>query len=385
MYLRFGMCKGTYFLYLPPDGLRTSKTVNGMTTKYHVMNGTLLGQTKGSDTIVFLYDEKGNKYGFDYNGTKYYYIFNVQGDVIGILNQAGQKIVSYTYDPWGKVLSVDGSEASTIGQINPIRYRGYYYDTETGFYYLQSRYYDPTTRRFLNVDSQLAGTAQVQGYNLFAYCLNNPVNFSDPTGHWPDWGTLLGGVVTVLVGVAAVAAVVGTGGAATPLVALGLASIGAAGLGTIGFGCSEIVESFTGQNPIRNAIGSSAYDTAKTASTLISAGGASWIASSPYLGNSSSSAPKAGFIGERSNSPSNPGVAFKPNVPGIQTGVDPNTLIPQKVLSGLDPVRMKNAVRYGGDHLVRVGRTGNILDGHHRVANAINEGKTIDIFVEHYK
>ena len=136
-----------------PDGIRTSKTVNGTTTKYHVMNGTLLGQTKGSDTIVFLYDEKANRYGFDYNGTKYYYIFNVQGDVIGILNQAGQKIVSYTYDPWGKVLSVDGSEASTIGQINPIRYRGYYYDTETGFYYLQSRYYDPTVRRFLNADA----------------------------------------------------------------------------------------------------------------------------------------------------------------------------------------------------------------------------------------
>ncbi|MFR3202283.1 MAG: RHS repeat-associated core domain-containing protein [[Clostridium] leptum] len=302
-----------------PDGIRTSKTVNGTTTKYHVMNGTLLGQTKGSDTIVFLYDEKGNKYGFDYNGTKYYYIFNVQGDVIGILNQAGQKIVSYTYDPWGKVLSVDGSEASTIGQINPIRYRGYYYDTETGFYYLQSRYYDPTTRRFLNVDSQLAGTAQVQGYNLFAYCLNNPVNFSDPTGHWPDWGTLLGGVVTVLVGVAAVAAVVGTGGAATPLVALGLASIGAAGLGTIGFGCSEIVESFTGQNPIRNAIGSSAYDTAKTASTLISAGGASWIASSPYLGNSSSSAPKAGFVSSASPNSSvqgKPTFVAPPKFPG---------------------------------------------------------------------
>ena len=294
-----------------PDGIRTSKTVNGTTTKYHVMNGTLLGQTKGSDTIVFLYDEKGNKYGFDYNGTKYYYIFNVQGDVIGILNQSGSQIVSYQYDPWGKVLSVDGSEASTIGQLNPIRYRGYYYDTETGFYYLQSRYYDPTVKRFLNVDSQLAGTAQVQGYNLFAYCLNNPVNFSDPTGHWPDWGTLLGGVVTVLVGVAAVAAVVGTGGAATPLVALGLASIGAAGLGTIGFGCSEIVESFTGQNPIRNAIGSSAYDTAKTASTLISAGGASWIASSPYLGNSSSSAPKAGFVNRQSSN----------NIPNIQNDV----------------------------------------------------------------
>ena len=134
-------------------------------TKFHIMNGTLLRQTRGSDKIIFLYDEKGNKYGFDYNGTKYYYIFNVQGDVIGILNQAGQKIVSYTYDPWGKVLSVDGSEASTIGQINPIRYRGYYYDTETGFYYLQSRYYDPTTRRFLNADGKLTGSAQVQGYN----------------------------------------------------------------------------------------------------------------------------------------------------------------------------------------------------------------------------
>ena len=147
------------------------------------MNGTLLGQTKENDTIVFLYDEKANKYGFDYNGTKYYYIFNVQGDVIGILNQAGQKIVSYTYDAWGKVLSVDGSEASTIGQINPIRYRGYYYDTETGFYYLQSRYYDPTTRRFLNIDDYVDPNKGIDGLNLFVYSKNNLINFVDPNGH----------------------------------------------------------------------------------------------------------------------------------------------------------------------------------------------------------
>ena len=166
-----------------PDGIRTSKTVNGTTTKYHVMNGTLLGQTKGSDTIVFLYDEKGNKYGFDYNGTKYYYIFNVQGDVIGILNQSVSQIVSYQYDPWGKVLSVSGSEASTIGQINPIRYRGYYYDTETGFYYLQSRYYDPTTRRFLNIDDYVDPNKGIDGLNLFVYSKNNPINFVDPNGH----------------------------------------------------------------------------------------------------------------------------------------------------------------------------------------------------------
>ncbi len=147
------------------------------------MNGTLLGQTKGSDAIVFLYDEKANKYGFDYNGTKYYYIFNVQGDVIGILNQAGNQIVSYTYDAWGKVLSVDGSEASTIGQLNPIRYRGYYYDTETGFYYLQSRYYDPAVRRFLNSDILVGNVGSVGQNNLFNYCSNNPVNFADPTGY----------------------------------------------------------------------------------------------------------------------------------------------------------------------------------------------------------
>ncbi len=163
-----------------PDGIRTSKTVNGTTTKYYVMNGTLLGQTKGSDTIVFLYDEKASKYGFDYNGTKYYYIFNVQGDVIGILNQSGSQIVSYQYDPWGKVLSVSGSEASTIGQLNPIRYRGYYYDTETGFYYLQSRYYDPTVRRFLNPDTLILEDAKI---DLISYCKNNPVNYVDPSGN----------------------------------------------------------------------------------------------------------------------------------------------------------------------------------------------------------
>ena len=191
-----------------PDGIRTSKTVNGTTTKYHVMNGTLLGQTKENDTIVFLYDEKANKYGFDYNGTKYYYIFNVQGDVIGILNQAGQKIVSYTYDPWGKVLSVDGSEASTIGQINPIRYRGYYYDTETGFYYLQSRYYDPTTRRFLNSDILVGNVGSVGQNNLFQYCSNNPVNLADPIGY------LVGEIAVCLLFVAVVAsipAVIGAG------------------------------------------------------------------------------------------------------------------------------------------------------------------------------
>ena len=165
------------------------------------MNGTLLGQTKGSDAIVFLYDEKANKYGFDYNGTKYYYIFNVQGDVIGILNEAGNQIVSYTYDAWGKVLSVDGSEASTIGQLNPIRYRGYYYDTETGFYYLQSRYYDPAVRRVLSCDAESVVTLSPEqpnwNKNLFAYCDNNPIARIDTGGEF--WQVII--VATVIGGI----------------------------------------------------------------------------------------------------------------------------------------------------------------------------------------
>ena len=88
-----------------------------------------------------------------YNGTDYYYRKNLQGDIIAILNTNGTKVVEYTYNAWGEVLGVTGSLANTIGRINPFRYRGYYYDTETGFYYLQSRYYDPVVGKFLNADT----------------------------------------------------------------------------------------------------------------------------------------------------------------------------------------------------------------------------------------
>ncbi len=233
-----------------PDGLRTSKTVNGTTTKYHVMNGTLLGQTKGSDTIVFLYDEKANRYGFDYNGTKYYYIFNVQGDVIGILNQAGQKIVSYTYDPWGKVLSVDGSEASTIGQINPIRYRGYYYDTETGFYYLQSRYYDPTVRRFLNPDTLILEDAKI---DLISYCKNNPVNYVDPNGNVVFYVGWTGSAALSIGGGGSIVMAVDTEGNMQPLV------MGQYGGGIFGASAGQVIGIIWGAETIDDIMGDGAY------------------------------------------------------------------------------------------------------------------------------
>ena len=120
------------------------------------------------------------------NGTEYYYIRNGQGDIIGLIDIAGTQVVSYNYDSWGKVVSIEGSLKDTVGLQNPYRYRGYRYDSETGLYYLQSRYYDPVTSRYLNADEASILLLQSQnliGTNLYAYCNNNPVNYSDPTGY----------------------------------------------------------------------------------------------------------------------------------------------------------------------------------------------------------
>ena len=114
-----------------------------------------------------------------YNNTLYYYVLNAQGDVVRIVNSSRSVVASYTYDPWGKIISSSG----TLANVNPLRYRGYYYDSETGFYYLQSRYYDPEIGRFINADSYASTDATgLLSTNMFAYCENNPVMRVDPTG-----------------------------------------------------------------------------------------------------------------------------------------------------------------------------------------------------------
>lgn len=147
-----------------------------------------------TETHNFFYDNSGTPYAMQVDGTTYYYITNLQGDVMELVDANGNTVASYTYSPYGKVLTAEGALAET----NPLRYRGYYYDSESGLYYLQSRYYDPNTGRFINADSY-AGTGQgVLGYNMFAYCNNNPIIAADPDGRWLH--LVIGAVVGASIG-----------------------------------------------------------------------------------------------------------------------------------------------------------------------------------------
>ena len=120
------------------------------------------------------------------NGAEYYYVRNGQNDIIGLFDDTGTQVVSYTYDAWGKVVSVNDTSGISLGTKNPYLYKGYRYDTETGLYYLQSRYYNPEWGRFINADGFIGQIGELTGHNLFAYCQNNPVNETDSTGRIID-------------------------------------------------------------------------------------------------------------------------------------------------------------------------------------------------------
>ncbi len=117
------------------------------------------------------------------DNSMYFYVRNAQGDITKIVNKDGNEVVAYAYDAWGNLMSTTGSLASTLGVDNPYRYRGYRVDNETGLYYLQSRYYNPSWGRFINADSILGNQGELLTHNLFAYCANNPVMYVDPDGN----------------------------------------------------------------------------------------------------------------------------------------------------------------------------------------------------------
>ena len=243
------------------NGMRTGRT-DGVDTYTYVYNGSRLNyMTFNDETLTFLYSATGTPVAVIYetliSGPDYfYYVTNIQGDIIAILNQYGQEVTTYTYDAWGNVTTT-GSMAHSLGGINPLRYRGYVYDAETQLYYLQSRYYDPTMGRFISADdiSYLGAGDSVVSYNLYAYCGNNPVMGYDPTGHW-DWATFFSGAGLISTGVTAItiALTVLTCGAAAPLmIAVAGVTLAAGALTTIN-GVAEVVEAGTGYNAVRDGL-----------------------------------------------------------------------------------------------------------------------------------
>ncbi len=160
--------------YLTQNGKVARETIR------QSVGGTVLS----TKTLDFFYDDSGRPFAFNYSvdGSDfetYYYILNLQGDVVQIIDANGVMQAEYIYSPWGEIISAEGD----LAEINPLRYRGYYYDSETGFYYLQSRYYDPENHRFINADTYAStDSGDAIACNMFAYCNNNPVVFLDSTG-----------------------------------------------------------------------------------------------------------------------------------------------------------------------------------------------------------
>ena len=174
------------------EGIRTSKTVGTVAHVYHLNGAQIVFEESDAAVLVYLYDAEGSPIGMQYRREfdnvgvfeEYWFEKNLQGDIVAVYDGEGTKLISYTYDAWGNFTTTyhNGCTESSAANLNPFRYRGYYYDADTGLYYLQSRYYDPVVGRFLNADIYISTGQGLLGYNMFAYCYNSPVCLADYTG-----------------------------------------------------------------------------------------------------------------------------------------------------------------------------------------------------------
>ena len=174
------------------DSIRTQKNVNGVITEYILDSGRVIATKRGVDYTYFIYDTNGRPIGMHcttstggaISTNAYFFVSNPQGDILKVVDYLGNDIVTYEYDPWGKVINEEIAPGKQlIAERNIFRYRGYIYDSETELYYLQSRYYDPHIGRFINADGLVSTGQGVLGNNMFVYCGNNPVCRADYSGY----------------------------------------------------------------------------------------------------------------------------------------------------------------------------------------------------------
>ena len=270
------------------NGLRTQKVVEadwGPETTNYYLHGKLLthmtvdyrdtSEVLHQDVLHFFYDAQSRPEKVHYNGILYTYIHNLQGDIVGMLDNSGALVVEYKYDAWGKGISISGSLATTLGERNPFRYRGYVYDEETGLYYLRSRYYNTQNSRFCSADTEIHTNATADDARLYVYCNNAPLSYTDDEGTFALAAFLIGVAVSTLVTSIATAivgedvvsgastAVTGTAAVYTGIGLLSFGPIGwiaggtlmLAGAATVVMGANEIAEGITGTNCIKEYIG----------------------------------------------------------------------------------------------------------------------------------
>ena len=168
------------------NGIRTSKTVNGVKHTYTLDGAKILREAWGNNTLIPLYDNEESVCGIVFNNEPFYFQKNLQGDIIAVVNKDANTVAKYSYDAWGVPVVVQDSSNCGIATINPFRYRCYYFDVESGLYYIYTRYFNPFVGRFVNVDDAelIKAAADSNEANLFTYCQNNSINCVDNNGKW---------------------------------------------------------------------------------------------------------------------------------------------------------------------------------------------------------
>ena len=214
------------------DGNRIQKTTGGKTTRYYLNGSAVIAQKEeGGNRLDYLYDDKGNLFALEYEGALYFYQLNLQGDVTGLIDSTGKEVVRYRYDSWGRIEETRDDSGKGLGKKNPFRYRGYYYDEETGLYYLNERYYDPEVRRFVNADDVQIVSEQLNMFkekNLYTYCNNNPILFKDEMGTFSVMAIAISGALNVAISYIAAKATGQSFGVSDFIVAFAAGGIGAA-------------------------------------------------------------------------------------------------------------------------------------------------------------